>query len=98
MKVRYDGPVSNFAFKFNLRRYNQAMDHVTRITRIIDLPRGNAMLVGVGGSGKQSLAKLATFICQYEVFQISVTSSYSINEFKADLLGLYTKAGVKVRR
>eukprot|EP00227_Mantoniella_beaufortii_P011774 CAMPEP_0197579874 /NCGR_PEP_ID=MMETSP1326-20131121/3768_1 /TAXON_ID=1155430 /ORGANISM="Genus nov. species nov., Strain RCC2288" /LENGTH=4505 /DNA_ID=CAMNT_0043143449 /DNA_START=243 /DNA_END=13760 /DNA_ORIENTATION=+ len=75
--------------------FNQAMDHVTRITRIIDLPRGNAMLVGVGGSGKQSLAKLATFICQYEVFQISVTSSYGIVEFKADLLNLYIKAGVK---
>jgi dynein heavy chain len=75
--------------------FNQAMDHVTRITRILNLPRGNAMLVGVGGSGKQSLAKLATFICQYDVFQISVTSSYGIVDFKTDLLGLYTKAGVK---
>ena len=52
------------------------------------------MLVGVGGSGKQSLAKLATFICQYDVFQISVTSSYGMTEFKADS-SLYIKAGVK---
>ena len=75
--------------------FEQAMDHVTRVTRILDLPRGNAMLVGVGGSGKQSLAKLATFICQYDVFQISVTSSYGMADFKADLLSLYIKAGVK---
>ena len=75
--------------------FNQAMDHVTRISRVFDLPRGNAMLVGVGGSGKQSLARLATFICGFEVFQISVTSSYGIADFKNDLLGLYTKAGVK---
>ena len=75
--------------------FNQAMEHVTRIARIIQLPRGNALLVGVGGSGKQSLAKLAAHICGYDVFQISVTKSYGVAEFKADLLSLYTKAGVK---
>ena len=75
--------------------FNQAMEHICRICRIVDLPRGNAMLVGVGGSGKQSLAKLSAFICQYEVFQISVTSSYSVADFKVDLLNLYTKTGVK---
>jgi dynein heavy chain len=75
--------------------FQQAMEHVTRITRIIGLPRGNAMLVGVGGSGKQSLARLASFICQYEVFQISVTSTYGVTDFKENLLALYIKAGIK---
>lgn len=71
------------------------MEHVTRIARIIDLPRGNAMLVGVGGSGKQSLARLASYICGYEVFQISVSSTYGVNDFKENLLSLYRKAGTK---
>jgi len=75
--------------------FQQAMEHVTRISRIIGLPRGNAMLVGVGGSGKQSLARLASFICQYEIFQISVTASYGVNDFKENLLALYIKTGLK---
>ena len=79
----------------NLVLFNQALEHVCRICRIIDLPRGNAMLVGVGGSGKQSLARLASFICGYDVFQISVTSSYGVNEFKEDLMKLYQRAGLK---
>ena len=32
--------------------FNQAMEHITRICRIIFLAGGNALLVGVGGSGK----------------------------------------------
>ena len=34
-------------------------------------------------AGKQSLARLAAFICGYEVFQIAVSSTYGVPEFKA---------------
>lgn len=79
----------------NLVLFQQAMEHICRIGRIIALPRGNAMLVGVGGSGKQSLARLASFICGYDVFQIAVSSTYGVADFKENLLQLYTKAGMK---
>ena len=53
------------------------------------------MLVGVGGSGKQSLAKLASFLCGHEISQISVTSMYGVPDFKDYILNLYKKAGLK---
>lgn len=59
------------------------MEHICKISRIIST--SDALLVGVGGSGKQSLAKLAAYINGYEVFEITISSNYGIDAFKEDL-------------
>ena len=71
------------------------MMHVCRINRILESPRGNALLIGVGGSGKQSLSRLAASISSLEVFQITLRKGYSIADLKLDISQLYIKAGLK---
>ncbi|KAL0984038.1 hypothetical protein UPYG_G00136240 [Umbra pygmaea] len=79
----------------NLVLFEDAMAHICRINRILESPRGNALLVGVGGSGKQSLTRLAAFISSLEVFQITLRKGYGIPDLKIDLASLCCKAGEK---
>lgn len=55
---------------------------VARIIRVIRQPRGNMLLVGVGGSGRQSLSRLSAYIVSFCVFQIEVTRHYRLQEFR----------------
>jgi dynein heavy chain len=73
--------------------FEQALEHLCRIHRIIRNPRGNALLVGVGGSGKQSLTRVAAFCAGYKLFQITLSRGYGEDQFKEDLKELYKLLG-----
>ncbi|XP_066237508.1 dynein axonemal heavy chain 17 isoform X2 [Saccopteryx leptura] len=79
----------------NLVLFEDAVAHICRINRILESPRGNALLVGVGGSGKQSLSRLAAYISALDVFQITLKKGYGIPDLKVDLSTQYIKSAVK---
>jgi dynein heavy chain len=73
--------------------FESALEHLTRLYRVIGCPRGNALLVGVGGSGKQSLTRLGGYMAGYGIFQITLSRGYGETEFKEDLKELYKQLG-----
>ena len=82
----------------NLVLFDDALEHLTRVHRVIRMEKGHALLVGVGGSGKQSLTKLGAFSAGCEVFEITLTRGYDESSFREDLKGLYSKLGLENKK
>lgn len=71
--------------------FDDAVDHFVRLMRILKLPKRHSMLIGVGGSGKRSIARLAAFTAYSEEFQITLKKDYKEASFREDILKLYTE-------
>ena len=56
---------------------------------------GNALLLGVGGSGRQSLAKMAIFISNHLLTYIEVIKNYGIRSWRDDIKKILMDTGLE---
>lgn len=56
------------------------------------------LLIGIGGSGRQSLSRLSAYIIGFKVFQIEVTKHYRKNEFREGMSERILYAGFRSSR
>jgi dynein heavy chain len=81
--------------KMNLVFFEDAVEHLLRISRSLKQPRGNIMLIGVGGSGKQSLSKLASYMREIQFRQIEITKNFGPDQFKEFMKELMFTSGIE---
>ncbi|XP_063446016.1 dynein axonemal heavy chain 3-like isoform X5 [Mytilus trossulus] len=79
-------PMRLVMFKF-------AIEHISRVCRVLLQDNGHMLLVGIGGSGRQSAVKLATFMADFDMFMIEITKNYTTTEWREDIKKLLIKAG-----
>ncbi|XP_066246402.1 dynein axonemal heavy chain 3 [Euwallacea similis] len=79
----------------NLVMFKFAIEHISRMSRVLLQPNGNVLLVGIGGSGRHSSVKLASAMSEYCVFQIEMSKNYGIVDWRNDLKKLLLRAGIE---
>ncbi|XP_050297987.1 dynein axonemal heavy chain 3 [Anthonomus grandis grandis] len=77
----------------NLVMFKFAIEHVSRVSRVLNQPNGNVLLVGIGGSGRHSSVKLASAMSEFGVFEIELSRNYGVPEWREDLKTLMLRAG-----
>ena len=88
---QYNDSVRN---PMKLVMFLDACEHVSRISRVLRQPQGHALLLGVGGSGRQSLSRLGSFIATYKLTNIEVIKGYSMINWREDIKKILMVAGV----
>eukprot|EP00727_Mastigamoeba_balamuthi_P012891 m51a1_g8224 putative dynein heavy chain axonemal (4742) ;mRNA; r:111319-133683 len=75
--------------------FMDCIEHISHISRILRQPQGNALLLGMGGSGRKSCTMLAASLAQCDVVQIDVTDKYGAEEWHEDLKKVMKMAGLE---
>uniref|UniRef100_A0A7S2LKS4 AAA+ ATPase domain-containing protein n=1 Tax=Leptocylindrus danicus TaxID=163516 RepID=A0A7S2LKS4_9STRA len=75
--------------------FDEVLEHVLRIDRVLRQPMGHCLLVGDSGVGKTVLSKFVSWMNGLSIFQIKAHSRYGLHEFNEDLRAVMKRVGVE---
>lgn len=75
--------------------FDEVVEHIAKIDRVLRQPLGHLLLVGASGVGKTTLSRFVSWINGLKVFQIKAGRNYSLQNFDEDLRSVMKRAGCK---
>lgn len=75
----------------NIIMYDDLLDHILRVDRVLKNEQGHMILVGPSGSGKTTLVKFVSWMNGIESVQLNVKSGFSLIDFENILKDLLLK-------
>ena len=81
--------------EINLLLFQESLEHVSHIDRVLSSSTGHALLVGRCGVGRRNAATIAAYMLGYDIFTPAVSRSYGSKQFLADVKIASQVAGIK---
>ena len=78
--------------------FDYAVTHLLRLCRVLKMYKGNALLIGVGGSGRQSISYLASFLMDQVILQPEQSKNYAYEQWADDMKKLLYMAGCDLKK
>ena len=79
--------------RLDLVLFGFIIQHLTRLTRVLAQPFSNALLIGIGGTGRQSISRLAAHICDIRLFTITLSKAYNREAWREDMRSVVKQTG-----
>jgi dynein heavy chain 1 len=75
--------------------FDEVLEHILRIDRVLRQPLGHCLLVGASGVGKTTLSRFVSWMNNISVFQIKAGRNYTVTDFDEDLRAVMKRSGIK---
>ena len=75
--------------------FDEVLEHILRIDRVLRQPMGHLLLCGDAGAGKTVLTKFVSWMNGLNVFQIKAHSKYGLTDFYEDLRDIMKRVALK---
>uniref|UniRef100_A0A8D2C9B8 Dynein axonemal heavy chain 14 n=1 Tax=Sus scrofa TaxID=9823 RepID=A0A8D2C9B8_PIG len=75
--------------------FKEAIEHITRVTRVLRHPGSHMLLIGIDGCGKETCATLACYLTENKVYRVPLSHNYAYMEFKEDFKKVFIQTGLE---
>lgn len=65
--------------------FNEVLDHISRVDRVLTQPGGSLLMGGRSGVGRRTAVSLVAFMHQITLYTPNVSRNFGVKQFKNDL-------------